>query len=152
MSEFNAKIDKIGINPVVDPPDEILGMIFAAAGKNKGSIRVRGTINGTEFLQTLVRFRGKWRLYINGNMLLSSGAAVGETVRVQLEYDPEPRPDVEPARLRLALDADPTARAAFESLSPSRRRDIIRYLGSLKTDEAVKRNIENVMKQLTSTS
>ena len=43
---FKANIYKIGINPVVDPPDKILRAIFTQAGKNKGPIPVRGRLNG----------------------------------------------------------------------------------------------------------
>lgn len=149
MPEFAATIEKIGINPFVEPPTEVLNAIFIAAGRVKGPIRVKGTINGHDLRQTLVRYKGGWRLYINGGMCRSAGVQVGDPVRIDLEFDPEPCADLEPEMLTAALDADPTARKAFEALMPSRRRDIIRYLASLKTDEAVTRNIAKVMKQLT---
>jgi hypothetical protein len=62
MQKFSATIYKIGINPVVDPPDGVMTAIFAAAGRRKGPIPVRGRLNGAEFVQTLVRYRGAWRL------------------------------------------------------------------------------------------
>jgi hypothetical protein len=149
VPEFTATISKIGINPVVDPPDEMLEPIFAAAGRNKGPLRVRGTINGVEFQQTLVRFRGKWRLYINGVMCRSAGVGEGDTVDIALEYDNEPRQDRIPNSLTAALDKNRQAREAFEALTPSRRREISCYIGSLKTEEAIKRNIEKVLRMLT---
>ena len=152
MPEFTTKIGKIGINPVVEPPEKVLNAIFANAGKDKGAIRVRGTINGADLRQTLVRFRGEWRLYINGEMCRSAGVGVGDTVTIVLEYDSEPRVDIEPERLTAALAGDPKAREAFDALPSSRRREIISYLGSLKTDEALTRNLERVLRQLQRTS
>ncbi|HLA94342.1 MAG TPA: hypothetical protein VK612_01380 [Pyrinomonadaceae bacterium] len=63
MAEFSQKIYKIGINPVVDPPNEILKAIFKQAGRSTGPIPIHGKLNGAEFTQTLVKYKGKWRLY-----------------------------------------------------------------------------------------
>ncbi len=149
MPEFIATIDKIDINPVIDPPDDILEFIFIEAGRRKGPMPVRGMINGAPYRQTLVRFRGKWRLYINGEMCRAAAVGVGDTVRIDLEYDPEVRRLAEPARLTAALEAHPAARTSFDALTPSRRKEIIRYLSSLSTDEAVETNIAKVLRNLT---
>lgn len=65
--EFDAKIEIIGINPFVFVPDAILQNLFKLAGKDKGHIPVKGIINGSPYRQTLVRYSGAWRLYINHN-------------------------------------------------------------------------------------
>ena len=148
MIKFAAEIYKIGINPVVDPPDETLTGVFATAGRSSGPIPVRGRLQGVDFIQTLVKYRGAWRLYINGEMLKASGLKVGDIAEVEIEFDPRPR-DVEmPAALRRALDRDSDARAEFEKLSPSRQKEIKRYIASLKTDESVARNIARVVSHL----
>src|SRR5262245_57771936 len=91
MVKFKGKIYKIGINPVVDPPEKVLKKIFEQAGRSSGPITVRGLLNGTKFIQTLVKYGGVWRLYINGPMLKKSGSALGDTVNIELEFDPTPR-------------------------------------------------------------
>ena len=69
MNSFSAKIYIISkINPVVDLPDDVLSAIFAQAGRSKGPIPVRGRLNGAEFIQTLIKYEGAWRLYLNGPM------------------------------------------------------------------------------------
>src|SRR5215204_6244451 len=102
MPRFSKPIYKIGINPVVDPPEAILNTIFAQAGRSKGPIAVRGKLNGAEFIQTLVKFRGAWRLYINGPMLKESGLEVGDIAKVEIEFDPRPRKVSMPAALAAA--------------------------------------------------
>jgi len=37
---------------------------------------------------------------------------------------------------------------AFKKLTPYRQKEIVRYLGSLKTEEALQRNIEKVIASL----
>ena len=148
MVKFRSKIYVIGINPVVDPPERVLRAVFAAAQKDKGSIPVRGTVNGAEFVQTLVKYSGAWRLYINGIMLKDSGTSVGDTVSISMEFDPRPRDVPMNAELAAALKANKKARKAFEALAPSRRKEILRYIGSLKSAEAIEKNLARVVAQL----
>ena len=148
MPRFSAAIYKIGINPVVDPPDHMLKAIFAAADKSKGPIAVCGKINGAEFTQTLVKYKGAWRLYVNGPMLKASGLKVGDVAEVDIEFDPKPRDVPVPGKLAAALLKDKEASRTFDSLSPSRRKEIARYIGSLKSEEAIDRNVEKIIAHL----
>ena len=134
MAKFRAAIYKIGINPVVDPPEDVLQALFEQAGKSKGPIPVCGRLNGAEFIQTLVKYQGAWRLYINDPMLKASGLKVGDTAHVEIEYDPRQRNVPMPKKFALALSKNKIAKEAFDSLPPSRQKEILRYLGSLKTD------------------
>ena len=148
MVRFKAKIGKLGINPVIDPPEGVLAAIFEQAGRSKGPVPVRGTLDGAAFAQTLVKYGGKWRLYVNGEMMKASDVRVGDFANIELEYDPKPRTLPVPPRLEAALRSDPIAAAAFAVLTPGRRKEILRYLGSLKTEASLERNIERVLVQL----
>lgn len=152
MMKFSAEIYKLGINPVVDPPEKVVQAVFKQSGKLKGPIPVRGTINGADFVQTLVRYKGKWRLYVNGEMLKSSGLGVGDTAKIELDFDPRERTIPCPPKFRLVLDSDASVAKAFGKLTPGRQNEILRYLGSLKSDEALDRNIERVLAQLRSST
>lgn len=149
ITSFSARILKLGINPVVDPPSEVLDILFQQAGRSKGPIPVCGSLNGVAFTQTLVKYRGAWRLYINGPMLRSAGLKVGDTAVVAMEFDPTPRSVPVPPQLRRALTANKRAASAFRSLSASRRNEILKYLGSLKTEAAIEKNVSRVIKHLT---
>jgi hypothetical protein len=69
MKSFSQVIFKVGINPCVVPPDDVLRHICKQAHKRKGPIPVRGTIGGAQYTQTLVKYLNHWRLYVNGPML-----------------------------------------------------------------------------------
>jgi hypothetical protein len=148
MKSFSAKISKIGINPYVGVPEDVLQSIFEQAGKSKGPIPIRGTINRKPFTQTLVKYQGAWRLYINGVMREAAGIDVGDQAHIQLEFDPAPRTEPIHPRLVQALAKNRSAKAAFVKLIPSRQKEILRYLNSMKTEESVERNIERVIKHL----
>jgi len=147
-AKFSSVIYKIGINPVVDPPDNVLDSIFKQAGRSKGPIPVCGKLNGAEFIQTLVKYMGDWRLYINAQMLNDSGLKVGDKANVEIKFDPRPRSIPMPTKLGAALRRDTKAKEAFAALSSSRQKEIFRYINSLRTDESIARNVEKILRQL----
>lgn len=141
MQTFKASIDIIGVNPFVFLPEEILLGLLIHSGQHKGKVPIRGTINGVPYRQTLVKYAGAWRLYINMAMLKDSPRRVGEEIEVGIEYDPEDRSVAVHPKLQAALDEHPAAKAVFDGLPPSRRHEIVRYIAHLKSAESVERNV-----------
>jgi hypothetical protein len=141
MSKFNAKIYIIGVNPYVLLPLSALKEIFQQAGKSKGAIPVRGTLDGHAYIQTLVRYSGKWRLYLNTPMRKSAKKDVGDTIEVTIEYDPVERIIPKHPKLVKALIENKKASKVFESLSPSKQKEIVRYISFLKNEETVDKNV-----------
>lgn len=148
MKSFFHKVRKIGINPYVSPPPAVLDALFEQAGRTRGPIPVRGTLNGAAFRQTLVKFRGVWRLYLNTQMRRDSGIDVGAMARVRIEFDPEPREVSMPPALKLAMAGNKQAAKVFGRLNPSRRKEILAYLNSLKSEAALSRNITRLLRDL----
>jgi hypothetical protein len=148
MKSFTTKILIIGVNPYVLLPAAVLDELFTKAGKSKGPIPVKGTLNGKKFTQTLVKYSGKWRLYLNTPMRKAAGIDVGDTAKVKVEYDPAPRVLTMHPKLASALEENKKAKATFEKLAPYRQKEIIRYIGFLKAEESVNRNVEKVIKHL----
>lgn len=146
--DFSRKIEIIGINPFVEPPETVLTALFEQASRSKGPIPVCGRLNGAEFIQTLVKYSGKWRLYINGPMLADSGLKVGDTAKVEIKFDPRPREVAVLPAFAKALEKEKLAKKQFGALSPSRRKEVLKYLGSLKTEQAIEQNIEKLIKNL----
>lgn len=149
MKAFSQRIRKLGVNPYVGLPDAVLAALFEGAGREKGPIPVRGRLNGKPFRQTLVRYQGAWRLYLNAKMREDAGVDVGDRADVLLQFDRRPPKVPTRPEFERALREDDAARTAFERLPPSRRKEIRRYLASLKTKESVDRNIARVILHLT---
>lgn len=148
MKTFSAKVQIIGVNPYVLLPDAVLKAVFKQAGKERAPIPVRGKLNGKVFKQTLVKYRGAWRLYLNGAMREAAHLEVGDMAKVALEFDPVPRIEPMNVLFEKALFKRKQAQQAFERLAPSHRGQILRYLNGLKSEEALARNVDKVIQHL----
>lgn len=142
---FKDKIKIIGVNPYVVLPDKILQKIFETAGRDKGPIPVRLMIDNKEFIQHLVRFQGLWRLYLNTPMRSHAGKDVGDLISIGIAYDAVKREQPENEAFQAALSKSKKATAAFEKCPPSRQKEIVRYINSLKSEESRRRNIEKAI-------
>lgn len=141
MHSFSAKIFIIGINPYVLLPAAILKAIFLEAGKDKGPITVKGTIDGHAFIQTLVKYSDKWRLYLNEPMRRACGKDVGDKATFELSYDGIERITLMHPALEAALKKDKKATAIFKQLPPFMQKEIKRYINNLKTPTSVDKNV-----------
>jgi Bacteriocin-protection, YdeI or OmpD-Associated/Domain of unknown function (DUF1905) len=148
--KFKANIHIIGINPFVFVPPKILKQIFKQAGRDKGPIPIKGSINGNPYRQTLVRYSNEWRLYINTAMLKNSPKRIDELVEITVSFDTDSREIEMPVDFAKALKANKEAGLAFEQLTAYRKKEIVRYLANLKTKESLERNIARAISFLTS--
>ena len=150
MKRFSAKIQIIGVNPFVLLPASLLKDIFQKAGKDKGAVPVQLKIGGKDFIQNLVKYSGKWRLYLNTPMRKAARKDVGDAIDIQIDFDPKPRTTPMHPKLKKAFKENQIAKKAFEKLSPSRQKEILRYINFLKSEESVDKNIQRAIAHLTS--
>ncbi|MFZ1675935.1 MAG: DUF1905 domain-containing protein [Saprospiraceae bacterium] len=143
---FKGEIYKVGINPCVDVPERITLKMKPL----RGYIFVKGEINKHKFEQTLVSVKnGPYRLYVNGQMMKGGKVSIGDTAAFVLEENESP------AIKNVSMNSHLKSRlqetkltSAFDQLIPSRKKEINKYLNYLKTDEALKRNVEKVVMML----
>jgi hypothetical protein len=145
---FRAKIFIIGINPYVLIPTAQLNHVFEIAGKNKGPIPVRGKLNGKPFIQTLVKYSGQWRLYLNDPMRKAGQCEVGDVASVHVTFDSRPRTTPMPPRLKAALEENKEAKSVFNKLAPHYQKEIKRYINGLKSAESIDRNVKKAIQHL----
>jgi hypothetical protein len=138
---FTATIEIIGVNPYVSLPEPILTDLFKQAGKEKGKIPVTMTIDGHGFIQTLIKYRGAWRLYLNTPMRKSAKKEVGDTADFEVYYDAAPREIPMHPKLKAALTKNKGAKKMYDGLRPSLQLEIVRYISFLKTEESIDRNV-----------
>ena len=148
MKTLKTDLKIIGVNPYIQLAGKLLEELFRQAGKDRGPIPVQGTINGIPYRQTLVRYAGAWRLYVNGKMLRGSPKRIGEIVTYTVWFDSSDRTIKPHPKFLKALGQNPDAKLCFEGLRPSRRKEIIRYISSLKTQASVDRNIVKALDHL----
>ena len=141
MDKLDARLEIIVGNPFVFIPVDVLERLFQQAHQSKGPIPVKGRINGKPYQQTLVKYSGKWRLYINMKMLKNSPKRIGEIIEVEIAFDPSDRSIDPHPKLTQALADNKRAKEVFDSLSASKQKEIVRYISQLKTDKSVEKNV-----------
>ena len=137
---FQATIYKQGPNPYVHVPDRI-SQAFARQAR-AGRISVEGKLNDTPFRATLIPVgKGRHQLYVNGGMRSAAGVGVGDAVSFELRAT---RPDTvrPPADVTAALQRVSAAKAAFDALPPSHRRELLRYIDDARTPKTRQRYIQ----------
>lgn len=149
MHSFNAELDIVDGNPFVPVPTPVLEDLFERVGRRTSPIPVHGAINGEPYRQTLMKFRGLWRLYVSMQMLPDSPRRLGEVIAVEIDFDPSDRTPEPHPKLVVALDANPAARATFDGLSPSKQKEIVHYINTLKREDSVDRNVVRAIAFLT---
>ena len=148
MPNFKANIEIIGVNPFVFLPSDVLLTIFEQAKRNEGPIPVKGKIDGHNFIQTLVKYSGEWRLYINIPMLKVSKKNVGDVITLHFDFDTAERIIPIHPKLTKALEDNKEAKKTFDNLSPWKQKEIVRYINFLKTEASVDRNVMNAIQFL----
>lgn len=100
-----------------------------------GPIAVRGTISGTAFRGSASRGEGQLRIPIPRELRERAGVAIGDTVDVAIELDPNPRPLSVPEELRAVFRHHPELARLFDKLPPSLRRAWAAYVEEAKRPE-----------------
>jgi hypothetical protein len=123
----------------------------AASAKlpSRSMTTVDGTLAGHPFQATLEPDgQGSHWLKVSKALREAAGAAVGDTVALEIApVDVEPEPRV-PPDLRQALAANPAARAQWSDITPVARRDWIHWITSGKKAETRERRIRTACDKL----
>lgn len=109
----------------------------------RSRLPVRGTINGFAFRNSIFPMRGCFMMPVNRDMRSGAGVEGGETISVVMERDTEPRVITPPADLARALKTDKEAKAVWDKLSFTHKREHVRHIEEAKKPETRQRRIEN---------
>lgn len=108
------------------------------------------TIGDYSYRTTIVSMGGRFLFGVNSEQRAATGLKGGDVVEVTIEPDDAHREVDLPAELQAALDADPAARAAFEKLSYTNRKEAARQVADAKADETRARRLAKIMASLRS--
>jgi len=86
------------------------------------------TIGGHSYRTTVARMGGRFLIPLSAENRTAAGVAAGEHVDVDIEADAGPREVEVPADLAAALEQDDTARANFEGMAYTHRKEWVRWI------------------------
>jgi hypothetical protein len=118
----------------------------AVFGRARPAVRV--TVNGHPFRSTVAVYGSRYYLPVKREFREAAGVAAGDRVEVELEADEEPRTVEPPADLAAALAADPAARAAFDRLSFTHRREYVEWVTGARRPETRRRRVQQAVDML----
>ncbi|HET6324237.1 MAG TPA: YdeI/OmpD-associated family protein [Planctomycetaceae bacterium] len=151
-STFTATIKIRGINPYVLVSAPRANAIKPGWRKPLPvCVRINGKPEKAWRINMMPVGDGSFYLYLHGNVRKASGTAVGDRVRVEIQFDANYRggpPQRMPSWFQQALEANPQAASNWKALIPSRKKEILRYLSALKSPEARARNLSKVLRML----
>jgi len=124
------------------PPE----VVEALGGGKRPAVAI--TINEHSWRSRLAIIRGRNLLGLSNANRAAAGVAIGDEVEVEVELDTEPRVVTEPEDFARALDADAAARAAYDDLSHSRKREHVLAIEGAKKAETRTRRIETALATL----
>jgi hypothetical protein len=150
--KFTAKILLKGINPYV-----LVSAARAARIKKNWKkpmpilVQVNGKPEPAWRINMMPAGDGSFYLYLAGVVRKASGTQVGDRVEISIAFDGGykngPQHNM-PADFATQLASNSTIQARWETLSPSLKKEILRYLAKLKSEEARARNIERAIRVL----
>lgn len=147
--QFRSVIEINNINPFV----RINARRAARIKKDwRKPLPVRVRVNGKPGIPWRINLMpvgdGSFYLYLHGDVRKASGTKVGDTVTVELEFDDEYRSGPAhpmPTWFDDALEKNRAARQAWNALTPSRKKELLRYFFRLKSPEAKERNLQRAI-------
>jgi hypothetical protein len=120
--------------------------VVAALGSGKRP-PVKVTLNGYTYRTTVAAYGEVFMLPVSQEHREAAGVKAGDQIEVTLELDQEPRTVDVPEDLAAALSAKPGAKAAFDALAFSRRKEFVRQVEEAKTQETRERRISKIVGQ-----
>jgi bacteriocin resistance YdeI/OmpD-like protein/uncharacterized protein DUF1905 len=139
VHRFQAVLGAEGSGVFIEVPLDVP----AVFGRARPAVRV--TVNGHPFRSTVAVYGGRYYLPVKRELREAAGVAAGDSVVVELAADEEPRTVEPPADLAAALAADPVARAAFDGLSVTHRREYVDWVAGAKRAETRRRRVEQAV-------
>jgi hypothetical protein len=106
----------------------------AAVGGRRRAFPVRVSVNGATLPLRLARMGGENLIGLARAAREQAGVSIGSAYRVEIVADEEARTVEVPKDLAVALADDVTARAAFEALADSHRKEFVRWICEAKRD------------------
>jgi hypothetical protein len=127
-------------------PEEV---VEALGGGKRPAVTI--TINRHSWKSRVAIMHGRYLLGLSNANRRAAGVGIGDLVEVEVELDTEPRVVVEPADFAHALDTNPLARAAYDRLSHSRKRQQVLAIERAKKPETRSKRIDKAVTALVET-
>ena len=120
----------------------------AVVGEGARRFPVVATVNGYTWRTSVARMGGEFLVGLNREVREGAGVGTGDTVDVALALDTAPREVSLPPALADALAGDAEAKAAYDRLAFTHRKEFARWIEEAKRDETRERRVAQALEML----
>jgi hypothetical protein len=120
----------------------------AALGEGKRRFPVVATVNGYTWRTSVASMGGEFLVGLSKAVREAAGVGLESTVDVVLALDTAPRAVEVPPALAQALAADPEAKAKFDALAFTHRKEFARWVEEARRDETRERRVTQALQML----
>jgi bacteriocin resistance YdeI/OmpD-like protein/uncharacterized protein DUF1905 len=117
----------------------------AIVGEGAKRFPVVAIVNGYTWRTSVARMGGEFLVGLNKEVRAGAGVAAGDTVTLELKLDTEVRTVEIPPALAEALDTDPEAKATFDGLAFTHRKEFARWIEEAKREETRARRVTQAL-------
>src|SRR5579863_7808221 len=140
--KFTAKIDgrEAGVVAAITPPVDVPEFFGTRA-----RVPIRGTINGYPFRSSLMPCGRSHMMPVNSTLCRGAGVKPGDHVEVVMERDEDKRIVDAPPLLKKELAKNKTARANWEKLAFTHKKEMAQSILGAKQEETRNRRLAKVV-------
>jgi len=140
--EFTTKIlgREAGVVAAIAPPVDVVEFFGTRA-----RVPIRGTINGYPFRSSLMPCGNARMMPVNKALCKGAGVEPGDTVNVVMERDGEERAVAAPPALKKALAKNKKAKANWEKLSFTNKKEMAQAIEGAKQEATRTRRLAKIM-------
>jgi hypothetical protein len=120
----------------------------AAVGGGRRAFPVRVSVNGVTLPLRLARMGGENLIGLARAARQQAGVSIGSAYQVQIVADESERSIEVPGDLAVALAGDAQARAEFEALAFSHRKEFVRWVSEAKRDATRAQRVAKTVEML----
>lgn len=120
----------------------------ATVGEGAKRFPVIATVNGYTWRTSVARMGGEFLVGLNKEVRQGAGVGAGDSVTLKLALDTAPRTVEVPPALAAALEGDPEAKAQFDGLAFTHRKEFARWIEEAKREETRGRRVSQALEMI----
>jgi hypothetical protein len=141
--KIKTKIVQTGNNTGIEVTEQQLEIL---GGGKKPLVTV--TLNNYTYRSAVGKMGNKFMISLSAENRKNANVKGGDTLEITVELDNVPRTVEIPIDLQTAFAKNKTAKANFENLAPSKKKEMVRSINDAKTEETKIRRIEKALETL----
>ena len=139
---------------ILKKPEDIDGAYFIVPFNvpevygTKAQVKVRGTIDGFPYRGSIANMGEGHCMVVKKEIREAIGKSGGDTVKVVMEIDTEPRIVIVPEDFQQALENNAKAKEIFDSFSYTHKKEYVEWINSAKKQETRENRIKKAVESI----